>query len=159
MSSDQMPAPGKTKLIKFPPSRAGKDVKCPGYARGGGVEASIWLIHKQPISSGKSSKRLKRRILLLLLNLWKFNLCLKLPKGRKYSRTSNQLPPWRQEKVDVAESWPLWGGRGVMWQRPFSRMSRSAPKRRGSVAWLPKKRTKRLRRRLLFFGVPTFFYV
>ena len=38
MSSDQMPAPGKTKLIKFPPSRAGKDVKCPGYAReGGGV--------------------------------------------------------------------------------------------------------------------------
>ena len=35
MSSDQMPAPGKTKLIKFPPSRAGKDVKCPGYARGG----------------------------------------------------------------------------------------------------------------------------
>ena len=30
-----MPAPGKTKLIKFPPSRAGKDVKCPGYARGG----------------------------------------------------------------------------------------------------------------------------
>ena len=30
-----MPAPGKTKLIKFPPSRAGKDVKCPGYARRG----------------------------------------------------------------------------------------------------------------------------
>ena len=29
------PAPGKTKLIKFPPSRAGKDVKCPRYARGG----------------------------------------------------------------------------------------------------------------------------
>ena len=26
-----MPAPGKTKLIKFPPSQAGKDVKCPGY--------------------------------------------------------------------------------------------------------------------------------
>ena len=45
MSSDQMPAPGKTKLIKFPPSRAGKDVKCPGYARVGDVEASIWLIH------------------------------------------------------------------------------------------------------------------
>ena len=37
MSSNQMPAPGKTKLIKFPPSRAGKDVKCPGYARGGGM--------------------------------------------------------------------------------------------------------------------------
>ena len=46
MSSDQMPAPGKTKLIKFPLSRAEKDVKCPGYAPGGGdVEASIWLIH------------------------------------------------------------------------------------------------------------------
>ena len=27
--------PGKTKVIKFPPSWAGKDVKCPGYARGG----------------------------------------------------------------------------------------------------------------------------
>ena len=35
MSSDQMPAPGKTKLIKFPPSWAGKDVKCPGCAGGG----------------------------------------------------------------------------------------------------------------------------
>ena len=45
MSSDQMPAPGKTKLIKFPPSRVGKDVKYPWYARGGDVEASIWLIH------------------------------------------------------------------------------------------------------------------
>ena len=38
MSSDQMPAPGESKLIKFPPSRAGKDVKCLGYARGGGGE-------------------------------------------------------------------------------------------------------------------------
>ena len=42
MSSDQMPTPGKTKLIKYPPSWARKDVKCPG---GGDVEASIWLIH------------------------------------------------------------------------------------------------------------------
>ena len=25
-----MPAPGKTKFIKFPPYRAAKDVKCPG---------------------------------------------------------------------------------------------------------------------------------
>ena len=32
-----MPVPGKTKLIKFPPSRAGKDVKCPEYARGRGM--------------------------------------------------------------------------------------------------------------------------
>ena len=37
MRSDQIPAPGKTKLINFPPSRSGKDVKCPGYARGGGM--------------------------------------------------------------------------------------------------------------------------
>ena len=37
MSSDQMPHPGKTKFIKVPPSRAGKDIKCPGYARGGGM--------------------------------------------------------------------------------------------------------------------------
>ena len=36
MSSDQMPAPRMTKLIKFPPSRAGKYIKCPGYAQGGG---------------------------------------------------------------------------------------------------------------------------
>ena len=47
-----MPAPGKTKLIKFPPSRAGKDVKCPGFAWGGGgdVEASICLIHNRTMS-------------------------------------------------------------------------------------------------------------
>ena len=31
------PAPGRTKFIEFPPSRAAKDVKCPGYARGGDV--------------------------------------------------------------------------------------------------------------------------
>ena len=31
-----MPAPGKTKLIKFSPSQVGKDVKCQGYAREGG---------------------------------------------------------------------------------------------------------------------------
>ena len=37
MSSDQMPAPGKTKLIKFPPSRAGEDVKCLGEGGGGGA--------------------------------------------------------------------------------------------------------------------------
>ena len=29
------PTPGKTKFIKFPPFRAGGDVKCPGYAGGG----------------------------------------------------------------------------------------------------------------------------
>ena len=26
----KFPAPGRTKFIKFPPSRAGKDIKCPG---------------------------------------------------------------------------------------------------------------------------------
>ena len=31
------PSPGKTKFIKFPPSRAAKYVKCPGYAWGGGM--------------------------------------------------------------------------------------------------------------------------
>ena len=36
MSSDQMPRPGKTMFIKFPPSQAAGDSKCPGYARGGG---------------------------------------------------------------------------------------------------------------------------
>ena len=30
------PAAGKTNFIKFPPSRAVKDIKCQGYARGGG---------------------------------------------------------------------------------------------------------------------------
>ena len=41
MSSDQMPTPGKTKLIKFPPSRTEKDVKCPGCARGGGLSSDL----------------------------------------------------------------------------------------------------------------------
>ena len=33
-TSDQIPHP-QWVVIKFPPSRAGKDIKCPGYARGG----------------------------------------------------------------------------------------------------------------------------
>ena len=43
----KFPTPWKTLIIKFPPPRDGKGVKCPGYARGGGghVEASIWPIH------------------------------------------------------------------------------------------------------------------
>ena len=36
-----MPRPGKTKFIKFPPSRAGEDVKCPGYARGGCISFDL----------------------------------------------------------------------------------------------------------------------
>ena len=42
----EFPTPEKTLIIKFPPPRDGKGVKCPGYARGGHVEASIWPIHK-----------------------------------------------------------------------------------------------------------------
>ena len=44
--SSNSPPPGRL-IIKFPPPRDGKGVKCPGYARGGGghVEASIWPIH------------------------------------------------------------------------------------------------------------------
>ena len=46
MSSDQMPAPGKIKLIKFPPPGQEKTSNALGFPRGGGdVEASIWLIH------------------------------------------------------------------------------------------------------------------
>ena len=45
----KFPTPWKTLIIKFPPPRDGKGVKCRGYAQGGGggVKASIWLIHKQ----------------------------------------------------------------------------------------------------------------
>ena len=32
----KFPTPWKTLIIKFPPPRDGKGVKCPGYARGGG---------------------------------------------------------------------------------------------------------------------------
>ena len=45
MSSDQMPAPGKIKLIKFPPSGQEKTSNARGMPREGDVEASIWLIH------------------------------------------------------------------------------------------------------------------
>ena len=44
-ASDQIAHPLRV-VIKFPPSRAGKGVKYPGYARGVDVEASIWLVHK-----------------------------------------------------------------------------------------------------------------
>ena len=36
MSSDQMPHQGKTESVKFPPSRAEKDVKYRGMPAGGG---------------------------------------------------------------------------------------------------------------------------
>ena len=54
----KFPTPWKTLIIKFPPPRDGKGVKCPGYARGGGhVEASIWPVHKRypPDWQGQSS--------------------------------------------------------------------------------------------------------
>ena len=44
MSSDQMPAPGKIKLIKFPPPGQEKTSNARGMP-GRDVEASIWLIH------------------------------------------------------------------------------------------------------------------
>ena len=50
MSSDQMPAPGKIKLIKFPPPGQEKTSNAPGMP-GGDVEASIWLIHNQSENS------------------------------------------------------------------------------------------------------------
>ena len=43
----KFPTPWKTLIIKFPPPRHGKGVKCPGYARVGHVEASIWPIHNR----------------------------------------------------------------------------------------------------------------
>ena len=48
MSSDQMPAPGKIKLIKFPPPGQEKMSNAQVMPGGGGgdVETSIWLIHK-----------------------------------------------------------------------------------------------------------------
>ena len=46
MSSDQMPAPGKIKLIKFPPPGREKTLNARGMP-GGDVEASIWLIHNE----------------------------------------------------------------------------------------------------------------
>ena len=33
----KFPTPWETLIIKFPPPRDGKGVKCPGYARGGGM--------------------------------------------------------------------------------------------------------------------------
>ena len=35
----------------------------------------------------------------------------------QYSRTSKQRPPWGQKKVANVETWPLWAGRVVTWQK------------------------------------------
>ena len=79
MRSDQMPAHGKTKLINFPPSRAGKDVKCPGYARGGGgdVEASICLIHY----CSEGCRSLYRGLRFVKLRLYCINLFQRVSVG------------------------------------------------------------------------------
>ena len=57
----KFPTPWNTLIIKFPPPRDGKGVKCPGYARGGEghVEASIWPIHYHEIkTNGMTSSAL-----------------------------------------------------------------------------------------------------
>ena len=41
----KFPTPWKTLIIKSPPPRDEKGVKCPGYARRGDVEALIWPTH------------------------------------------------------------------------------------------------------------------
>ena len=46
MSSDQIPAPGKTKLIKFPPSAQEKTSNAQGMS-GGDVSALIWPVHNK----------------------------------------------------------------------------------------------------------------
>lgn len=40
-------------------------------------------------------------------------------RNANYSRTSPQWPPLGQRKVVVVKRWPLWGGRGVIWQIIF----------------------------------------
>ena len=40
-------------------------------------------------------------------------------RNANYSRTSPQWPPLGQRKVAVVKRWPLWGGRGVIWQIIF----------------------------------------
>ena len=52
----KFPTPWKTLIIKFPPPRDGKSVKCPGYARGGGG-GMLKLRFDRYISSSKKIKR------------------------------------------------------------------------------------------------------
>ena len=62
----KFPTPWKTLIIIFPPPRDGKGVKCPGYARGGGMlklrfdryqEPIILPIHKAVAHSNWRQKR------------------------------------------------------------------------------------------------------
>ena len=54
MSNGQMPAPGKIKLIKFPPAGQEKTSNARGMPGGRDVEASIWLIHYTDVNSFRS---------------------------------------------------------------------------------------------------------
>ena len=60
MSSDQMPAPGKIKLIIFPPPGLEKTSNARGMP-GGDVEASIWLIHNVPVKSKLNRAQLMKQ--------------------------------------------------------------------------------------------------
>ena len=62
--SDQIPHPLWV-MIKFPPSRARKGIKYPGYARGD-VEASIWLVHKLK----KIAILSRNRVWILIYQMW-----------------------------------------------------------------------------------------
>ena len=94
MSSDQMPASGKIKLIKFPPPGQEKTSNARGIP-GGDVEASIWLIHyptwwhsanyewvscldgrRQPIFGAKFEAWTGRQ-----RNVWHFSLLSPVTKG------------------------------------------------------------------------------
>ena len=55
------PVPGKTKFIKFPPSRAREDVKCPGYARGMFKLRFDWYITFENAVILKDGKTLQKK--------------------------------------------------------------------------------------------------
>ena len=65
----KFPAPRKTKFIKFPPSRAGKDVKCPEYARWGMFKLRfdwyiiVLVISNRPRASRSADLKLLTRLL------------------------------------------------------------------------------------------------
>ena len=74
-----MPAPGKTKLIKFPLSRAGKDVKCPGYARGGMLKLRFdWYIREMVDFVDNPTKKTRVSIIL-----WLFYFTLSIRRSKK----------------------------------------------------------------------------
>ena len=98
----KFPTPWKTLIIKFPPPRDSKGVKCPGYARGGGhVEASIWPIHNA-YGTEKRTTKIKRRAICfatLLTNALKSNVA----RFITYEPVLQQLGCCRLRKI-VTES-------------------------------------------------------